>query len=168
MYARYLKRPAGIGTTHYEFQERVCLFGCNRGLIPWLLGLKLSPAQGEPCKWHVDVISELGGHPKYQDSTLVIDLKPKQNKKNLSLYEVMDVWGFSDHGWSPILVRLDGLFVDAEPSAVDRNNFLRRGDEIDGPIYEFRVLPASLHTSPGCSCRYRPCVQQGQKNRGRM
>jgi hypothetical protein len=144
MYARYLKRPAGIDTTHYEFQEQVSLFGCNNGLIPWLLGLKLSPGQGEPCKWHVNVISELGGHSKYRRSTLLIDLKPKQNKKNLSLYEVMDVWGYSNCSWSPILLRLDGLFVDAEPSAVDRNSFLRRGDEVDGPIYEFLYLDGSV------------------------
>jgi len=91
MYARYLKTRVDVDATHYEFQEQVSLFGCNNGFIPWLLGLKLQPGQGEPCEWHVNVVSELGTNADYLNSTLLIDLKPKQNKTNLSLYEVMDV-----------------------------------------------------------------------------
>lgn len=144
MYARYSRMRMSPDATHYEFQERVSLFGHNNGFIPWLLGLKLPKDQEEPYKWHVDVVSELGGHPDYPHSTLLIDLKPKQNKTNLSLYEVMDVWGYSASGWSPILLRLNGLFVDEDPSVVDRNSFVRKDDEIDGPIYEFLYLDGSV------------------------
>jgi len=95
MFARYTRTRVGTDATRYEIQqEKVHLFGCNRGSIPWLLGLKLPQGQGEPCKWHVDVVADLGGHPDYLHSTLLIELKPKQNKTNLSLYEVMDVWGY--------------------------------------------------------------------------
>jgi len=73
-----------------------------------------------------------------------LHIKPKQNKTNLSLYEVMDVWGYSEGGWSPILLRLNGLFVDEDPSVVDRNSFVRKDDEIDGPIYEFLYLDGSV------------------------
>lgn len=144
MYARYLRTRVDADATRYEFQEQVSLFGCNNGYIPWLLDLKLPPSQGEPYKWHVDVIYELGGHPEYLNSTLLIDLKPKKNKTNLSLYEVMDVWGYSASGWSPILIRLNGLFVDENPSTVNRDNFLRKDAEIDGPIYEILYLDGSV------------------------
>jgi hypothetical protein len=144
MYARYIRMRLDADATRYEFKETVSLFGRNNGFIPWLLGLKLPHSQGEPCEWHVDVVKELGGHPEYPHSTLLIDLKPKQNKTNLSLYEVMDVWGYSADGWSPILLRLNGLFVDKNPSIVDRNSFVRKDKEIDGPIYEFLYLDGSV------------------------
>jgi hypothetical protein len=146
MYARYLRSRVGKDAIRYELQEdNVSLFGCNNGYIPWLLGLKLPPGQGEPCAWHVDVVSELGAHADYLNSTLLIDLKPKQIKTNLSLYEVMDVCGYSENDWSPVLLRLNGLFVDEEdPSSVDRNDFVRKDNEISGPIYEFLYVAGSV------------------------
>ena len=144
MYARYVRTPVGAGATRYQFQEEVSLFGCNSGFIPWLLGLKIPSGQGEPFRWHVDVVHELGSNSEYPNNTLVIDLKPKQNKTNLSLYEVMDVWGYSDSGWSPILLRLTGLFVDQDPSSIDRNDFVRKDLEVDGPIFEFLYLDGSV------------------------
>ena len=144
MYYRYTRTRVGTDATQYVQNEKKSLFGRNEGFIPWLLGLKLPPGQGEPCKWHVDVVTELGGHPDFPYSTLLIDLKPKQNKTNVSLYEVMDVWGYSDRKWSPILLLLNGLFVDENPSNVDRNTFVRKDNEIEGPIYEFLYLDGSI------------------------
>ena len=77
MYARYTRKRIGTDATRYQLQEPVSLFGCNNGFIPWLLSLKIPTAQGEPYLWHVDVVSELGAHADYPDSTLLIDLKPK-------------------------------------------------------------------------------------------
>jgi hypothetical protein len=109
MYARYTKKRFGAKATRYHLQEEhVHLFGRNEGFIPWLLSLKLGPRDKEPYPWHVDVVSELAGHREYPESTLLIDLKPKQNKANISLYEVMDVWGYSSNGWSPLMLRLNG------------------------------------------------------------
>lgn len=144
MYARYLRTRIAADATRYQFQENAKLFGCNEGFIPWLLGQKIPAGQGEPYRWHVDVVGELGGRPDYPDSTLLIDLKPKQNKTNLSLYEVMDAWGYSDCSWSPILLRLTGLFVDHDPSSFNRQDFVRKDDELDGPIYEFLYLDGSV------------------------
>lgn len=56
----------------------------------------------------------------------------------------MNVWGYSDNGWTPILLRLNGLFIDHDPSLVDRNDFIRADDDIDGPIYEFLYLDGSV------------------------
>ncbi len=144
MYARYLRTRVGADATRYEFQEQVCLFGCNNGFIPWLLGLKTPAAQGEPYLWHIDVVRDLGSHPDYPNSTLLVDLKPKQNENNLSLYEVMDVWGYSSSGWSPILLRFSGLFVDEDPSVTQRHDFTRQDVDVDGPIYEFLYLAGSV------------------------
>jgi len=145
MYARYVRTRIETDATRYQFQERVSLFGCNNGFIPRLLRLKIPAAQGQPYRWHVNAVHELGAHPDYPNNTLVIDLKPKQNANNLSLYEVMDVWGYSSSGWSPILLRLHGLFVDEDPGAFDRYDFTRTDNEIDGPIYEFLYLDGSIN-----------------------
>ncbi|WP_235705842.1 hypothetical protein [Acidiphilium iwatense] len=109
-----------------------------------MLSLKIPDGQGEPYDWHVDVLAELDSQKDYRSSTLVIDLKPKQNKTNISLYEVMDVWGQSDSGWTPILLRLGGLFVDQNPEGINRESFVRDDKDIDGPIYEFLYLSGSV------------------------
>ena len=145
MYARYTRTRVGGDASRYQFQKQVSLFGCNSGFIPWLLSAKIPTGQGEPYLWHVNVVHELGTHSGYPNSTLIIDLKPKQNKLNLSLYEVMDVWGYSSHSWSPILLRLNGLFVDKDPALINRNDFVRKDDELDGPIYEFLYLDGSVN-----------------------
>jgi len=50
------------------------------------------------------------------------------------------VWGYTEAQWTPILLRLHGLFVDADPSTVERNDFTKKDDDVDGPIYEFLYL----------------------------
>ncbi len=144
MYSRYTRTRVGPDVTRYQFQEQIHLFGRNDGYIPWLLSLKIPLGQGEPYLWHVNALDELGANPEYPNNTLIIDLKPKQNKTNLSLYEVMDVWGYSSDSWSPILLRLSGLFVDKDSSSINRNDFVLKDDEVDGPIYEFLYLDGSV------------------------
>jgi hypothetical protein len=124
--------------------EQVSLFGCNNGFIPWLLQLQTPPGQNEPYLWHLDVQKALTHTEEYQGSTLVIDLKPKQHKTNVSLYEMLDVWGYSSNGWTPILLHLGGLFVDANPTSVNRNDFTISNNEIEGPIYEVLYLDGSI------------------------
>lgn len=145
MYACYRRDAAAKDAIHYVFKERVSLFGCIQGFIPWMMMHKTPEGQAEPFKWHVDVRADLAAtHQSYADCSLLIDLKPKQNKTNLSLYEVMDVWGFSSNGWTPILLRLDGLFVDADPSSVNRHDFVLKDEDRDGPIYEFLYLDGTV------------------------
>lgn len=145
MYARYTRTRVGTDATRYVMVEKeISLFGCNNGYIPWLLSFKIPPAQSEPYYWHVGVVGELHAQAGYTDSALVIDLKPKQNKKNVSLYEVLDVWGVSADEWTPILLRLNGLFVDEKPELIDRGDFVRKDSELSGPIYEFLYLTGSV------------------------
>jgi hypothetical protein len=109
-----------------------------------LLKFKIPANQNEPYAWHIDIVPELDAQADYRSSSLIIDLKPKQNKSNLSLYEVLDVWGWSEHGWTPILLRLNGLFVDENPETFNRDDFVRNHTDIDGPIYEFLYLSGSV------------------------
>jgi hypothetical protein len=143
MYARYNKQRSS-NKDDFKFVESACLFGCNNGYIPWLLSRQLPPSQGEPYRWHVAVPSALDNTEEYRGSTLVIDLKPKQKEDNLSLYEVLDVWGFSNAGWTPIMLRLSGLFVDIDPETVDHNEFCVEDKRREGPIYEFIYLAGTV------------------------
>jgi len=144
MYARYNKSQIENGVFRYEFAKQISLFGCNNGFIPWLLQLQTQSDKNEPYLWHLNVQEALALTDEYPNSTLVIDLKPKQNKTNLSLYELLDVWGYSYSGWTPILLHLEGLFVDADPNSVNRNDFVKAENEIEGPIYEVLYLDGSV------------------------
>lgn len=143
MYFLYKKTRTDAGIRYDEI-EKVCLFGCKQGYIPWLLQHKLKPNDNEPFKWHIDVLADLHNQNEdgFQDTTLVIDLKPKQNKTNTSLYEVMDVWGYSADVWSPVMLRLTGLFIDAPP--VNRQSFTLSEEEKTGPIYEFLYVDGTV------------------------
>jgi hypothetical protein len=143
MYALYKKERLN-GRDRFRHVEAANLFGCRKGYIPRLLNMQTSASQGEPYKWHVAIQPELCKLPKYQDTTLVIDLKPKQKEKKLSLYELLDVWGYSAHEWTPIMLRLSGLFVDADPRDINRSDFLIEDQEREGPIYEFLYLDGSV------------------------
>ena len=64
--------------------------------------------------WHMteaDLLRHYRGAP--DENALVIDLKPKA-RGNVSLYRIRDIWGHSRDGWTPMLLRLEALFVDLE------------------------------------------------------
>ena len=105
---------------------------------------KIGRSQSEPYKWHIELQHALSQDEKLAGLTVIIDLKPKQNKENISLYELMDVWGYSDSGWSPILVHLHGLLVDEDPNRIDRNQFPIKDIDREGPIFEFMYLNGSV------------------------
>lgn len=142
MFARYTKKRES-GKDHFLLiEENVSLFGCREGYIPWLLDKQIPADQGEPFPWHISIESAMA-KTEYP-GTLVIDLKPKQHNTNVSLYEVLDVWGYSAGDWTPILLHLSGLFVDADPKNIDRKNFTIKDEQRDGPIYEFLYLVGSV------------------------
>lgn len=119
MYKLYKKARQNGNSSCYHSSQQVSFFGCKSGIIPEML-IRTTPAiQSEPYVWHIDIETALAEMDR-PASTLVIDLKPNNKKPNLSLYEVRDVWGYSSSGWTPILMRLDGLFVDADPTGFNR------------------------------------------------
>jgi hypothetical protein len=78
------------------------------------------------------------------DSALIINLKPNSKSSNLSLYEVIEVFGYSDSGWTPVMLYLRGLFVDQDPSKFDEMDFVRSPSEIDDPIFSMMYLDGTI------------------------
>jgi hypothetical protein len=158
MYALYRKTPDGSDGHRYQFVEKTSLFGCHSGWIPELLKHSLASTANEPIKWHVSVENGLRG-AEYPGCTLIIDLKPKNAGTNLSLYEVVEVWGHSSQGWTPIMLHLTGLFIDEDPNAFNRNDFTRHAADIDDPIFSMMYLKGTIRdgklvdkwTTPGPS-----------------
>ena len=142
MYAAYERSRSDHGL-HYRFIESVSLFGCNEGYIPWLLGRSIKPQQNEPFRWHLDVHEALSKEDM-KNRALIIDLKPNNVRMSLSLYEIADVSGVSDSGWTPIMFRLRGLFVEHDPEGIDDDDFIRQDDEIDEPIFSMLYLNGSV------------------------
>jgi hypothetical protein len=119
------------------------LFGCRSGRIPQLLARSLPTGQNEPYRWHLNVPEALAeaGTPS---GTVLIDLKPQQRQSNLSLYELLEVWGYSSSGWTPVMMRLRGLFVDADPRDVDPHDFSYDLGEADDPIFSVMYLAGGI------------------------
>jgi hypothetical protein len=149
MYALYRKtRTAdGLGDRYQLLQGNdIHLFGCTHGRIPLLLKQSLAVTANEPIKWRVSIESGMrdAGCP---DHTLVIDLKPKRPNKpetNLSLYEVVEVWGHSSQGWTPIMLHLKGLFIDEDPKVANREDFTRSAEQVDDPIFSMMYLHGTV------------------------
>lgn len=142
MYALYDKIQNN-GSTRYHFLEQISLFGCKNGYVPWLLSKQFSTSSAEPMPWHINIESSL--KDVGQDAqTLVIDLKPKNKEKNLSLYEVSNVWGYSASGWTPIMLHLRGLFIDDDPECYNSKEFIRSSSEIDDPIFSMMYLQGTV------------------------
>jgi len=142
MYALYEKQLQG-DCHRYCFKTQISLFGCKQGYIPRLLKECLSSSACEPLPWHVNIGMAMKAIGSPNDS-LVINLKPNNSRPNLSLYEVADVWGYSDYGWTPIMLYLRGLFVDAEPATINDQDFIRSSKEIDDPIFSMMYLTGTV------------------------
>jgi len=142
MYALY-KKERTQGQVRYGFASQESLFGCNAGFIPWLLAKGLPAGQAEPCRWHLRVPEALSLHD-YPESTLIIDIKPNNREPTLHLSELIDVWGYSANGWTPILLRTYPLFVEDDPEQHDRNDFtVPESDEFD-PVYSTLYLQGTV------------------------
>ena len=142
MYALYDKTGHN-GSSRYRFREKTSLFGCNAGYIPRLLRQQLTAGLSQPLPWYVNIESSLQAIRQY-GQTIIIDLKPNSKKPNLSLYEVLNVWGYSDSGWTPILLHLRGLFIDENPERFDRYDFARKPEETDDPIFSMMYLRGTV------------------------
>src|SRR5437870_5617401 len=71
-----------------------------------------NPQKAVPFGWHAtseELIQLQGG--KSSSQAVVIDMKPNV-QKNVSLYRLLDVWGYSFANWTPLALRLQALFVD--------------------------------------------------------
>jgi hypothetical protein len=141
---RYIEEnPVKQTDTRYVFSREDFLFGCNRGWIPRLLIESLAPSAMEPLKWSIQVGAALeqAGYPGH---ALMIDLKPNSQEPNLSLYEIVRVWGHSHHGWTPVMLYLRGLLIDEQPAHFDRQDFRRAEADIDDPVFSMMYLNGTV------------------------
>lgn len=142
MYALYERTTEGA-QWRYRYRQDTSLFGCRRGRIPQLLARSVPSGQSEPYSWHLDVPTALA-EAGTKNGALIIDLKPRQRQSNVSLYELLEVWGHSSSGWTPVMMHLRGLFVDADPASVDSRDFLYDLAEADDPIFSVMYLAGGI------------------------
>jgi hypothetical protein len=132
------------GQPYYTHVSDAHIFGCNSGAIPRILRLQLQLNQKmtEPIFWHVDLPAEL---PALYgpDARLVIDLKPN-NSSELALYELLDVWGHSESGWTPAMFRLRGLIVDGTKADLSDKQFIPHKDDFHKNIYSFVYFAGTI------------------------
>lgn len=98
------------GTRRYTRSRTVSIAG-NTGPLAAIQRSR-NTAAAETFRWHAthkDIVSAIAGSSPTQE--IVIDLKPNV-AKNVSLYRLLDVWGFSCPDWTPLALRLEVLFVD--------------------------------------------------------
>ena len=140
MYYLYQKLKSE-DVTQYSFLNKVKLFGCNEGYVPQMLKRQLNEDSSEPLQWHVNI--ESGLREKGQDNqTLIIDLKPKS--QSFSFYEILNVWGYSDNGWTRVMLHLNGLFIDDDRGSHNENDFTRTPADVDGPIFTMMYLIGTI------------------------
>jgi len=118
MFLIYHEEKTGSRTRYWK-PRRICLFGCKNGYIYKVLSTITGTTQEEPYRWHInmgDALREMQMH----NQSFVIDLKPG---RQVTLHKLLDIWGFSHSGWTPMLWRLQELVTDADPREVNRDDF---------------------------------------------
>lgn len=102
------------GVSAFEYVRNVQIAGRN-GPLCRLVTQNATLTARNRC-WHAterDILQALDG--SLHDHALIIDLKPRV-KANVSLYRLREVWGYSHDEWSPLALRLEGIFVDHQVS----------------------------------------------------
>ena len=133
------------GCWRFVLQDGLSLYGCNAGVVANVLRDQIPDGQQEPWTWHVNIPDALGQHDCTGD-VFVIDLKPKQRRENnaFSFYELLDVWGHSEHGWTPAMLRLRGLLIDHKDDHLDCNDFTINPEKVEESIFTFTSFAGSI------------------------
>ncbi len=142
MYAIYAKEKHGDSIC-FRFVKQVSLFGCKSGYVPEFLRRMLAADANEPHKWAIR-IEEAMAEQVAPGQTLVINLKPRNQTPNVSLYELAHVFGHSAAGWSPIMLHLRGLLTDESPEQFDPSDFTIRQEDIQDPIFSLMYLAGTV------------------------
>ncbi len=98
------------GPKQYTFIRTIPIAG-NTGPLASIQRAK-NPSCKSPFSWHAsssEIVAVIAGASPTHE--IVIDLKPNV-ANNVSLYRLLDIWGFSYNEWTPLAVRLEVLFGD--------------------------------------------------------
>ncbi|MDA8015054.1 MAG: hypothetical protein MPK09_05505 [Gammaproteobacteria bacterium] len=135
-YMRYNKTATDTGF-RYQYVSPCSFFGKHSGDIPNMLRLKMPKGQGEPYDWHVNVPDGLKKIAKPgEGNAFLIDLMPNQ-KKWVSRLELLDVWGYSNDGWTPLALRLESLLYEARGGPSNPKDFVLRKKDREPLIHTF-------------------------------
>jgi len=134
----YRRTRGSDGAREYSQLHGVTLAGTGNGLVyPFVR--RYAPAGAEVFPWGAsvkDLLEESGFAPK--DHAVVVDARPKED---VTLYELTDVWGHSYLDWTPIVLRLEELFVGEKP--LDPERFKATFTDARcprAPVYQFLHL----------------------------
>jgi len=83
-----------------------------------------------PFPWHINY-KEIIEIPDSHE--IIIDLKPNV-KENVSLYKLVDIWGYSYDEWSPLALRLETIFSD---KVVQNPKEFKKKFKVKGASHEF-------------------------------
>jgi hypothetical protein len=141
MYYVYEKLQSGRGI-HYKYREKTQLAGSKMGKIPHLLEIHLDGTGSEPLSWHIN-IRETINRSRWPNCTLIIDLKPNDARGKLLLYEIVEAWGRSQAGWTPVMLHL------REVKSEDRRqqnppSFFRKPKKREVPIFTFVYMNGTV------------------------
>ena len=94
----------------YSYIRKVQIAG-KTGPLAAIYCLK-NPKGVNPFPWHAPLADIVQATARAQpNQEILIDLKPNV-AKNVSLYRLLDVWGFSYPHWTPLALRMEALFSD--------------------------------------------------------
>jgi len=113
------------GYREYTYVRRVKVGG-SRGPLA-VIQRKRNTSRQSPFSWHAaaaDIVAEIPGANQTQE--IIIDLKPNVSK-NVSLFRLLDVWGFSYNEWTPLALMLETIFAARKEEDVE--GFKRRFDD---------------------------------------
>lgn len=96
--------------------------------------------------WHInqnEILTNLEFDP--QKHAFVIDVKPDV-KNNVSICKLQDIWGYSNDWWTPVLIRLESIFIDKK--SIDHSTFKRAFNDSEAErevLHEILYLDAGTH-----------------------
>ena len=102
-------------------ESEIALFGCNRGLFAREVRRTLPAGQDAPYRWHINVPEAVASEDG-EERAVVIDIKPN-NEQDVTLCELLDVWGDTREEWTPLLLRMRGLVLEPQEAGFDKADF---------------------------------------------
>ena len=125
----------------YQSLRQVRIGGSSGPIAAYVRSID-NNSSGTHLPWHMPepILLEQLVEENPDGYAVLIDLKPKA-EGNVSLYQIKDIWGYSDPEWTPIALRLDALFIDEEID--DPDGFKQRFTlpvRQPGNVYEFLYL----------------------------
>lgn len=129
----------------YKFIRETKLFGCNNGKIVELLKKQGIPQETKAYhNWRL-IIQDLLSDADTTNPALIINLKPN-SKSNISIYEIINVFGVSQHEWTPIMLHLHGILMDKDKNyeKINPKDFTFESGNINKDIFSFLYVNGGI------------------------